>query len=86
MDTEAFAEKIEKIKMPYRIAILAGTVVLLSVAFFFGVYSPKTKAIEETRGSIRQLEHKLARVKRSFKTGIRSGPSSRKSIPSLRKP
>ena len=41
----AFFEKIEKIKMPIRILILAGTLVLLVAAFYFLVYQPKTEKI-----------------------------------------
>jgi type IV pilus assembly protein PilO len=56
-------EKIEKIKMPVRIVILAGTVVLLAGLFVWFFYIPKTEEIEKTRKEIAVLEQKLTKAK-----------------------
>ena len=64
MAEEGFLNKIEKIKMPIRIVIFAGTIVLLAGLFFYFVYLPKTKAIAEKKESIAGLQQKLAQVKR----------------------
>lgn len=63
MEGESFFQKIEKIKMPIRVVILLGTVVLLAAAFFFGVYKPKTEEIAKTTKSIANLTRKLNRAK-----------------------
>ncbi len=57
-------EKIEKIKMPIRILILVGTLVLLAGAFAWFIYVPKTEAIEKTEKSVQELSKKLANVKK----------------------
>jgi type IV pilus assembly protein PilO len=63
MDTEAFFNKAEKIKMPVRIVILLGTVVLLGVLFIWLIYLPKSQEIKQTKSSIASLQHKLDRAK-----------------------
>lgn len=60
----SFIEKIEKIKMPIRILILVGTLVLLAGAFAWFIYVPKTEAIEKTEQSVQTLSKKLANVKK----------------------
>ena len=63
MKGESFFQKIEKIKMPIRILILLGTVVLLLAGFFFAVYKPKTEDIANTTNIIDGLNRKLTRAK-----------------------
>ncbi len=63
MAEAAFIEKIEKIKMIYRILILAGTVALMGVAFVFLVYTPKTKQIEQLQSEINGLDQRITQAK-----------------------
>lgn len=63
METEALFLKIEKIKMPIRIAIIAGTLVLLVGLFVWFIYLPKTEEISRTREQIAGLQQKLAQAK-----------------------
>jgi type IV pilus assembly protein PilO len=63
MDTEVLVEKIEKIKMPIRILILVGTVVVLAGVFIWLVYIPKSGEISKTAKNIESLEQKLRQVK-----------------------
>jgi type IV pilus assembly protein PilO len=59
MKTGALFEKVEKIKMPIRIAIFAGTLVLLAVLFVYFIYLPKSEEISTTREEIARLQQKL---------------------------
>ncbi len=59
MKTGALFEKVEKIKMPIRIAIFLGTLVLLAGVFFYFIYLPKTEEIAKTREEIAGLQQKL---------------------------
>ena len=59
MKTGALFEKVEKIKMPIRIAIFLGTLVLLAGLFFYFIYLPKSEEIAKTRGDIVKLQQKL---------------------------
>jgi len=59
MKTGALFEKVEKIRMPIRIAILLGTLVLLAGLFVYFVYLPKTEEIAKTREEIAKLQQKL---------------------------
>ena len=65
MDTTAFFEQVEKIKMPVRIGIFCGTILLLAGAFVYFLYLPKVEEINKTEEEIVQLEQKLnqARVR-----------------------
>ena len=54
-----FFEKIEKIKMPIRIVILVGTIVVIVGLFVYLVYLPKTKAIAETTEEVEKLNQNL---------------------------
>jgi type IV pilus assembly protein PilO len=63
MDLGPVFEKIEKIKMPVRIVILAGTVVLLAGLFVWFFYIPKAEEIEKTRKEIAALEQKLTKAR-----------------------
>ncbi|MBW2029302.1 MAG: type 4a pilus biogenesis protein PilO [Deltaproteobacteria bacterium] len=63
MKTEALFQKVEQIKMPIRILILVGTIVLLGGAYLWFVYIPKTEEIAETKQRIAQLESRLRRAK-----------------------
>lgn len=65
MDTTAFFEQVEKIKMPVRIGIFCGTILLLASAFVWFLYLPKVEEINKTEEEIVQLEQKLnqARVR-----------------------
>ncbi len=66
MEKKSFIERVEVIKMPVRIAILAGTLILLIAVFIIWGYMPKTEQIETTQQSIEALNGKLnqARVQR----------------------
>ncbi|MCD4717636.1 MAG: type 4a pilus biogenesis protein PilO [Desulfobacterales bacterium] len=60
----SFFEKIEKIKMPIRILILVGTLVLLGGAFYFLVYQPKTDEIRRATNEVSDLKLKVMKAKR----------------------
>ena len=59
MKTGPLFEKVEKIKMPIRIAIFLGTLVLLAGLFFYFVYLPKSEEIAKTQQEIGRLQQKL---------------------------
>jgi type IV pilus assembly protein PilO len=59
MKTGALFEKVEKIKMPIRIAIFLGTIVLLAGLFLWLFYLPKSEEIAQTRDEITRLQQKL---------------------------
>ena len=59
----SLVEKVEKIKMPFRIAILIGTLALITAGFLFGAYFPKTEEIEKTRKEISGLNRKIQQAK-----------------------
>lgn len=63
MEGQRVFEKIESIKMPVRIGILIGAIVLLLGAFIYFVYLPKTEEIDKTRESITELDTELNRAK-----------------------
>jgi len=63
MKTGALFEKVEKIKMPIRIAIFAGTLVLLAGLFFYFVYLPYSEEIARTQDEIARLDQKLNQAK-----------------------
>ncbi|MBN2032528.1 MAG: type 4a pilus biogenesis protein PilO [Deltaproteobacteria bacterium] len=67
METGSFTEKVEKIRMPYRIAILAGTVILLVGLFIWFIYLPKSEQIDKARQEIKTLEIKLNQAKMKAK-------------------
>jgi len=56
-------EKIEKIKMPIRILILVGTVVIIAGLFIYLIYLPFSKDIKKANESINQLTQELNRAK-----------------------
>ncbi|MGE5839691.1 MAG: type 4a pilus biogenesis protein PilO [Deltaproteobacteria bacterium] len=59
MKTGALFEKVEKMKMSVRIAIFAGTLVLLAGLFVYFVYVPYSEEIAKTREEIKGLKLKL---------------------------
>jgi len=63
MDLGPVFEKIEKIKMPVRIVILATTVILLGGLFVWFYYIPKSEEIVKTRNEIAALEQKLTKAR-----------------------
>jgi type IV pilus assembly protein PilO len=63
MDTTVFFDKVEKIKMPYRILIFVGTIVLLVGLFIYFIYLPKTEQISQTKREIAAQKQKLNRAK-----------------------
>jgi type IV pilus assembly protein PilO len=65
MKESPFLEKIEKMRMAYRVLILAGTVVFLAGLFVWLVVLPKTSEIAKTKKEIAVLNQKLnqARVR-----------------------
>ena len=64
-----FYEKVENIKMPIRVLILVGTLVLLAGLFTYFLYLPMRDDIKKSNGEISRLEKQLnqARVKASKK-------------------
>lgn len=63
MEKGSFTEKVERIKMSYRIAILAGTIILLAGLFVWFIYIPKSKQIDAAGKEIAKLETKLNQAK-----------------------
>jgi len=63
MKTGVLFEKVEKIKMPIRIAIFAGTIVILAVAFWYFVYEPYSTEIAQTEGKIANLQQEINKAK-----------------------
>lgn len=63
MESEDFFGKIEKIKLPIRIAILIVTLALLGGLFVYFVYLPKQAEITKTTNEIADVKAKLTRVK-----------------------
>lgn len=62
MADEGLFEKIEKIKIHFRILILVGTVVLFGGLFTYFVYIPKSTEIGKTKKNITRLNKRLTRV------------------------
>jgi len=60
----SFLEKIEKIKLPIRILIFAGTLVVLAAAFTYFVYLPKNEEIKQTESKNQELSKRLATVQK----------------------
>jgi type IV pilus assembly protein PilO len=67
MEDKTIFEKIEDIKMPIRIGIFVGTIVLLAAAFVYFVYMDKQEKIAQTQASIQELDTKLNRAKNQRK-------------------
>lgn len=63
MEDKSFFEKIEAIKMPVRIAIAAGTAIVLIVIFIWFIYLPKSELIDRKTSSIDGLKAELNRAK-----------------------
>jgi type IV pilus assembly protein PilO len=63
MESGSFYERIAKIKLPFRIIILVGTVVLLSALFFWLIYMPKAEAIEKGQQENARLQQRLNQAK-----------------------
>ncbi|MBN1277661.1 MAG: type 4a pilus biogenesis protein PilO [Deltaproteobacteria bacterium] len=64
----SFFEKIEKIKMIYRILILAGTGILLIGLFLFLFYFPKAEQIKYLEMEISRLDREIQKAKETVKT------------------
>ncbi len=63
MDTTAFFENVEKIKIQVRIAIFVGTIVLMTAAFLYIFYLPNKEEINKTEQQIAALGAKLNQAK-----------------------
>jgi type IV pilus assembly protein PilO len=63
MDNTALFEQIEKIKMPYRLLIFSGTIVLLVALFIYFLYMPKADQIEKTNKQIATLNQRLNKAR-----------------------
>lgn len=59
MEKESFIAKVERIKLPVRIAIVAATLVLFAGLFVWFVYLPMSEEIEKMRQEVAKLEQKL---------------------------
>ncbi|MBW1700678.1 MAG: type 4a pilus biogenesis protein PilO [Deltaproteobacteria bacterium] len=64
---ESLIEKVEKIKMLYRILILAGTFLLLASVFVFLVYLPKAEKISQTTKEIAGLQKQINKARITIK-------------------
>ncbi len=62
MEKESFIAKVEKIKMPVRIAIVAATLVFLAGIFVWFIYLPMSEEIGTMRQEVATLEQKLNQV------------------------
>lgn len=60
----SFFEKVEKIKLPFRILIFVGTIVLIAGAFTWFVYLKKSDEIKNIQVQNERLSKELAVVKR----------------------
>ena len=63
MEGESIFDKIEKIKMPIRIAIVAGALVLLAGVFIWFIWLPKTEEIKKTETEISNLDRQINQAK-----------------------
>lgn len=63
MELGPFLAKIEKIKMPIRMSILIGTVLVLAGLFVWFYYLPKNEEIDKIQGEIAAIEQKLNKAK-----------------------
>ena len=63
MEKTSLIEKIEVIKMPIRILILAGTLIVFAGLFIWLIYIPKTEEISKSQASIEKLDVELNRAK-----------------------
>ena len=63
MEAGPIFEKVEKIKMPIRIVILIGTIVLLGGLFVWFYYLPQKAEIEKTEKQIASLNQELTRAR-----------------------
>ena len=59
MISPALIEKVEKIKMSYRVLILVGVLGLLITVFMFLVYNPKTAEISKINKAISKLDRQI---------------------------
>jgi type IV pilus assembly protein PilO len=64
---ESLIEKVEKIKMLYRIFILVGSFLLLGSVFVFLVYLPKAEKISQTTKEIEGLQIQINKAKITVK-------------------
>ncbi|SPD74060.1 Pilus assembly protein, PilO [uncultured Desulfobacterium sp.] len=67
MDTTEIIEKIEKIKMIYRVLIFVGTLLLLGGLFYWLVYSPKCKEIAAIENQNASISSKIIEAKQKTK-------------------
>jgi type IV pilus assembly protein PilO len=67
MDTAELVEKVEKIKMPYRVLILVGTLIVLVGLFVWLVHIPKTKEIARLKTSNASLMARITEAKQKTK-------------------
>jgi type IV pilus assembly protein PilO len=74
MEEKTLLNKVENIKMPIRLAIWIGTLVILVVLFIWLVYLPKTEKINVVSTSIEDLNAQLRRAE-----------MQRKNLPKVRK-
>ncbi|MBW2021824.1 MAG: type 4a pilus biogenesis protein PilO, partial [Deltaproteobacteria bacterium] len=63
MEEGVLVSRTEKLKMPYRLLIYFGTLVLLAGLFAWLVFLPKQRQIEKTKKEIARLEQKLAQAR-----------------------
>jgi len=67
MDLDNLIEKIEKIKVIYRILILVGTVLLLGGLFIWLIYIPKNEEIAKINKTNAELSRKINEAKQKTK-------------------
>ncbi len=63
MEESGLISKVEKLKMPYRLLIYFGTLVVLAGLFVWLVFLPTKKEIQKTKQEIVRLDRKLAQAR-----------------------
>lgn len=63
MDSTVLFEQIEKIRMPYRVLIFVGTIVLLAALFIYFLYMPKADEIDRANREIATLKQRLNKAR-----------------------
>ena len=63
MEESPFLEKIEKMRMAYRVLILAGSIILLGGLFVWLVVMPKMSEIERTNKELATLHQRLSQAR-----------------------
>jgi type IV pilus assembly protein PilO len=63
MDGQTFFDKVETIKLPFRLLICFGSIAIIIGAFVYFIYIPKSEEIKKSKAAIVELENKLKLAK-----------------------